>query len=94
MFGTDVSRVFQVWIGVNGVQDIAYAYNPATLPAAPSGQDFLVGAENEIGQGEMSETLPTGDLRVSSTDPTPGASVTYGLTLRAARPGSASSAPR
>ena len=28
------------------------AYDPAALPADPAGQDFLVGAENEIGQGD------------------------------------------
>ena len=32
------------------------AYDPADLPADPAGQDFLVGAENELGQGDMSAT--------------------------------------
>jgi Fibronectin type-III domain/Subtilase family len=82
VFGTTSSRVFQTWIGINGVQDITYAYDPANLPGNPTGQPFLVGAENELGQGDMTPTLPTGDLRVSSTAPTPGASASYTVNVR------------
>jgi Subtilase family/Fibronectin type-III domain/PA domain len=80
VFGTTSSRVFQTWIGVNGVQDITYAY-PGPL-ADPNGQPFLVGAENPLGQGDMTVTLPTQDLRVTSTAPTPGASVSYTVDVR------------
>jgi hypothetical protein len=80
VFGTLSSRVFQTWIGVNGVQDITYAY-PGPL-ADPNGQAFLVGAENQLGQGDMTATLPTQDLRVTSTAPTPGASVSYTVNVR------------
>ena len=59
VFGTTSNRHFQVWIGVNGVQDITFAYDPAALPGDPTGQDFLVGAENEAGQGDVFATLPT-----------------------------------
>jgi hypothetical protein len=82
VFGTTSSRVFQAWIGVDGVQDITYAYDPANLPADPNGQDFLVGAENQLGQGDVTATLPTQDLRVTSTAPTPGASVSYTVNVR------------
>ena len=82
VFGTTSSRVFQTWIGINGTQDITYAYDPANLPGNPTGQPFLVGAENELGQGDMTPTLPTGDLRVSSTAPTPGASASYTVNVR------------
>jgi hypothetical protein len=82
VFGTTSERVFQTWIGVNGVQDITYAYDPANLPGDPAGQDFLVGAENVLGQGDMVATLPTEDLRVSSTSPSPGGSVSYTVTVR------------
>jgi hypothetical protein len=58
------------------------------LPADPDGQDFLVGAENELGQGEMSATLPTEDLVVTSTDPTPGESASYSLVVRGQNRGS------
>ena len=82
VFGTTSSRVFQTWIGINGAQDITYAYDPANLPGTPTGQPFLVGAENELGQGDMTPTLPTGDLRVTSTAPTPGASASYTVNVR------------
>ena len=79
-------RVFQTWIGVDGTQDISFAYDPLALPADPAGQDFQVGAENDIGQGQglPAGVLPTEDLVVTSTDPTPGASLTYSFTARGA----------
>ncbi len=82
VFGTTSNRHFQTWIGVNGVQDITYAYDPAALPGDPSGQDFLVGAENADGEGDMEAVLPTQDLRVTSSDPAPGGSYSYDLRLR------------
>jgi subtilisin family serine protease len=80
VFGTSSSRVFQVWIGLNGTQDITYAY-PGPL-GDPNGQPFLVGAENELGQGDMTATLPTQDLRVTSSAPTPGGSAGYTVNVR------------
>ena len=80
VWGTTDLRRFQVWIGVNGVQDISYTYSAAQ--ADPAGQDFLVGAENDQGQGDMEAVLPTEDLVVTSTDPVPGDSVSYSLTVR------------
>ena len=87
VFGTTSQRVFQTWIGLNNVQDITFAYDPANLPADPAGQDFLVGAENVLGQGDMESVLPTGDLRVTSTDPAPGGSVSYSLSVVGTEPG-------
>lgn len=75
VFGTADKRTFQVWIGIDGTQDITYAY--AAPQADPAGQPFLVGAENLLGQGDMTATLPTTDQRVTSTAPTPGGSVNY-----------------
>ncbi|MGH8774673.1 MAG: S8 family serine peptidase [Jiangellaceae bacterium] len=77
VFGTTSLRVLQTWIGINGTQDISYAYDPANLPGDPFGQPFLVGAENIAGEGDMEAVLPTGDLRVTSTDPIPGGSTGY-----------------
>jgi hypothetical protein len=82
IFGTSSDERFQVWIGVDGFQDVTMTYDPANLPGNPVGQDFLVGAENDLGQGDMESVLPTGDLRVTSTAPTPGESVTYNLTVQ------------
>lgn len=82
VFGTTSNRTFQTWIGVDGTQDITFAYDPTNLPADPAGQPFLVGAENDAGAGDMFSVLPTGDQRVTSTDPTPGASATYSMVIR------------
>ena len=80
VFGTTDQRAFQVWIGLDGTQDITYAY--AAPQANPNNQPFLMGAENTLGQGDMVAVLPTTDQRVTSTDPTPGESVSYSLTVR------------
>jgi hypothetical protein len=85
VFGTTDERILQVWIGINGVQDITFNYGNAQPD--PAGQDFLVGAENEIGEGEMNATLPTEDFVVVSTDPTPGDSVHYRVVLRGVKVG-------
>jgi hypothetical protein len=87
VFGTTSLRTFQVWIGLNGVQDITYAYDPANLPGDPAGQDFLVGAENVVGDGDMEAVLPTADLRVTSTDPVPGDEAAYIVFVEGAKKG-------
>jgi subtilisin family serine protease len=88
--GTSDLRTFQVWIGVNDVEDISFSYLPDDLPYTdPNGQDFLVGAENAIGEGEMAATLPSEDLRVTSTAPTPGQSYNYKVRARGTSSGGA-----
>jgi hypothetical protein len=87
VFGTTSERVFQTWIGIDGEEDITYAYDPENLPADPAGQDFLVGAENVIGEGDMEAVLPTADLRVTSTDPVPGDSVSYSVFVEGVKKG-------
>ncbi|MFC7487468.1 S8 family serine peptidase [Knoellia sp. CPCC 206453] len=79
VFGTSSLRTFQTWIGINGTEDITYAYDPANLPADPAGQSFLVGAENILGEGQFLPvgTLPTEDLRVTSSPGAPPGSLTY-----------------
>ena len=70
LFGTNSRQTFQVWIGVNGVEDMVYASDPGNLPDS-LGQPFLVGAENLDGTSSASiPGLPTEDLRVTS-DPAP-----------------------
>ncbi|MGH9119584.1 MAG: S8 family serine peptidase [Acidimicrobiales bacterium] len=90
VFGTEIPEVFQIWIGVNNdtnpEQDITYAYNPAQMPTDP-GLDFLVGAENLLGEGDMEAVLPTGDLRVTSTDAVPGDTVSYSVDVTGNQPG-------
>ena len=84
LFGTSDRRVFQTWIGVNGPEDITYAYDPANLPAAPpAGFGLTVGAENALGNaGDQIAGAPTGDLRVTSTAAEPGGSFSYSYTVR------------
>lgn len=74
--GTGDATTFQIWLGVGGEQDVTFAYDPADLPEN-HGNPFLVGAENELGAGDVEAVLPTGDLRVTSTDPEPGDVATY-----------------
>jgi hypothetical protein len=81
VFGTTDLTAFQTWIGINGTEDITFAYDPADLPTN-HGQDFLVGAENVLGEGDMVATLPTEDLRVTSTDATPGDAYSYTAFVR------------
>lgn len=88
VFGTTDTRSFQTWIGVGGPQDITYTY--AAPPTAPVGQPFLVGAENANGDGDMESVLPTGDLAVTSSDPAPGDSLAYTVTVRGLSAGTAS----
>jgi subtilisin family serine protease len=83
VFGTTSQRVMQVWIGVNGTEDITFAYDPTNLPADPSGLPFNVGAENADGSaGDQIAGLPTEDLRVTSTPGAPGGSLTYSFNVR------------
>jgi hypothetical protein len=76
---THTQRAFQVWIGVNGVEDVSYAYAGTGPWAAPGTQPFLVGAENKLGEGDMSATLPVGgqDLRVTSSGGSAGGVASY-----------------
>ena len=82
-FGTTSQRVMQAWIGVNGTEDITFAYDPANLPADPAGLPFNVGAENAEGSaGGQIAGLPTQDLRVASTPGAPGGALTYSFNVR------------
>ncbi|MBI1376745.1 MAG: S8 family serine peptidase [Frankiales bacterium] len=81
VWGTTDTRTFQVWIGVNGTQDVSFTYSGAQ--ADPNGQAWAVGAENSEGAGVGYASLPDGsDLGVTSTPPTPGGSQTYTVTVR------------
>jgi hypothetical protein len=80
-------------MGINGVEDVTFAYDPANLPADPSGQSFLVGAENALGQGDMAKVLPTGDLRVTTSDSVLNG-FTYSFVIHGARHGLATVSTR
>lgn len=63
---------FQIWIGLNGVEDITFAYNPSRIPSLPLSGLLTIGAEDPTGLFGMNYyyngtgTLPRGDLRVTS----------------------------
>jgi hypothetical protein len=79
LYGTSVQKVFQTWIGVNGPEDISYAYDPEQLPGEPpAGYGLTVGAENLEGSaGDQIDGPPVEDLRVTSTPGAPGGTATY-----------------
>lgn len=90
VFGTTDTRRFQVWLGASddgtAAQDISFTY--AAAQPAPTGQPFLVGAENGEGDGDMVATAPDGGDRViTSTDPVPGDTLSYEVTVRGVRRG-------
>ncbi|GII92421.1 S8 family serine peptidase [Sinosporangium siamense] len=77
--GGGALKVFQQWIGLNGSEDISYAYDPGNLPGDPGGGlGLTVGAENSTGTGGTRISgPPTTDLRVTSTPGAPGETLTY-----------------
>ncbi|MET8159520.1 S8 family serine peptidase [Sphaerisporangium sp. NPDC005289] len=84
LYGTSSLKVFQQWIGVNGAEDITYAYDPSNLPGDPGASYGLtVGAENSDGTaGAQISGPPTEDYRVSSTPGAPGGKLTYTMKVK------------
>jgi hypothetical protein len=85
---------FQIWIGLNGVEDIAYSYGPALT--AGDGNLLTVGAENEFGNRgfnyyiDGAGTLPlpnNADLIVASTPGAPGETHTISFSAEARKTG-------
>jgi hypothetical protein len=89
VFDSEQAEVFQVWLGLSNdatpAQDISFAYATGS-PTDPQ-QDFLVGAENIFGEGEMDDVLPTQPQRVTSTDLTAGDTVSYTVAVTGNQPG-------
>ncbi len=86
------TRVFQLWIGLNGVEEIAFAYDPARLPAPPAVGSVTVGAENNFGNraavlDPARQAGPTVDLAVVSTKGATGGRISYTVKLTAVRKG-------
>ncbi|MEU9835873.1 S8 family serine peptidase [Streptosporangium sp. NPDC048047] len=84
LYGTTDAKVFQQWIGLNGTEDITYAYDPDRLPGdTPAGYGLTVGAENSEGTaGSQIGGPPTRDLRVTSTPGAPGGTLTYTMKVK------------
>ena len=79
------SRNMQVWIGINGTEDISYAYDTNTIGVdAPAGFGLTVGAENVTGSaGAQITEPPAGSYVVTTTPGVPGGSLSYSLSLKA-----------
>jgi hypothetical protein len=90
LFGTTDARSMQVWIGLNGVEDISYSYQPITTlgVGTPTDYGLTVGAENVTGgAGAQITGPPTGDYVVTTTPGQPGGSFSYTLNVRATKQG-------
>jgi len=82
VFGhTSIHEAFQVWIGINGTQDISYAYGTITDPAGTTNP--TVGAEDATGLfGNEVAGLPSDDIVVTSSAPVAGGTADYTATFR------------
>ncbi|GAB2574574.1 S8 family serine peptidase [Kribbella endophytica] len=90
LFGTNTQKVFQQWIGVNGVEDITYSYNGQLGDPGPA-YGLTVGAENREGTGGSQITgPPTEDYRITSTPGAPGGSMTYSMNIKGVQKGTGS----
>ncbi len=84
VFGTTTLESFEVWIGIDGTQDISYTYETVNNP----GIAFNVGAENAEGTAGSNVAglpSPAQDLVVNSVPGVPGGSFSYSVTLRGNR---------
>lgn len=84
LYGTSSLKAFQQWIGLNGTEDITYAYDPGNLPGDPGAEYGLtVGAENADGTaGSQISGPPTQDYRITSTPGAPGGTLTYSFKVK------------
>lgn len=83
------SRKMQVWIGLNGTEDISYAYEAGTVNIdAPPGAGLTVGAENVTGSaGAQISGPPAGSYVITTTPGIPGGSLSFSLDLKATHQG-------
>ena len=85
VWGTPDTRVMQVWIGNNGVEDVSFTFDPVTTIGqdTPPGYGLTVGAENPSGTGGgQIAGPPLEDYVITTTPGRPGESLTYSLQVR------------
>jgi hypothetical protein len=93
LFGTTDDRQMEVWIGVNGPEDISYTYEPATTlnQGTPAGFGLTVGAENLSGTaGAQIAGAPANDYVITTTPGFPGETYSYTLNVKGVTVGSQS----
>jgi hypothetical protein len=87
LFGTGIQNSFQVWLGLNGVEDISFVYGGIGAPAL-----LTVGAENKTGafganyfvNGVGTRPEARNELRVATSEvpvPEPGSMILLGTGL-------------
>lgn len=86
-WGTQHLRKFQVWVLTGTTQEITYSYSEPQVASLAG--DFLVGAENVAGLGDMRAILPANDIVIASTPAVSGGSLTYSFTLTGTKAGAA-----
>jgi len=79
----DGARAMQIWIGIDGTEDISYEYAASALgQTTPPGYGLTVGAENPSGTGGAQIVgPPTSSYRITTTPGAPGETLTYTLTI-------------
>jgi hypothetical protein len=91
--GDTATRVFQLWLGNNGGEDITFAYDPSARPAAPPLlYGLTIGAENVNGTfgAQAPVSAPTSDYRIASEPSRPGGSTFVRLRVKGTVVGNAS----
>jgi hypothetical protein len=88
----DGDRNMQVWIGLNGVEDVTYEYDTNAQVDTPPDFGLTVGAENPSGTGGgQLAGPPAADASyvITTTPGAPGGSLTYSLNVRGTDRGTA-----
>jgi hypothetical protein len=84
IFGTTRAVATQLWIGLNGTEDLSFSY--AGPQPDPGPQGLTVGAENIDGsagaQVTPEQALAGDDLRITTTGSQPGGSLTYTVVVQ------------
>jgi hypothetical protein len=76
-----------VRILTGSTQEITYSYSEPQVASLAG--DYLVGAENVAGLGDMRAILPANDIVIASTPAIAGGSLTYSFTLTGTKAGTA-----
>ncbi|MEJ7582759.1 MAG: S8 family serine peptidase [Acidimicrobiales bacterium] len=89
LFGTTTPVAAQVWVGLNGTEDVSYAYPGPQPDPGPAG--LTVGAENIDGSSGAQVSLPQAlsgeSLRVATDGGAKGEAAIYRLYVRGVVPG-------
>jgi hypothetical protein len=83
-------RNMQVWIGLNGTEDVTYQLDTnAIAPPVPASAGLTIGAENGSGTGgaQLPGAPTVSSYLITTTPGQPGGSVTYTLTVRGSHRG-------